>query len=118
MAKALPALDEIARFAVEIARGAGAILARYYEQGGVAVSRKGAIDLVTPADRDAERYLLDAIGKRFPTHAVLAEASAPGRRDGPYRWICDPLDGTTNLAHGVPHFAVLIAVQRRLGPGR
>jgi myo-inositol-1(or 4)-monophosphatase len=105
-------------FAIELAHGAGDIIMRHFVAGSATVSHKGAIDLVTNADQESEAFVMRGLARRFPEHAVVGEESGFGRRDGPYRWVCDPLDGTTNFAHGVGHFAVLLAVQKRLGPGR
>jgi myo-inositol-1(or 4)-monophosphatase len=77
-----------------------------------AVSYKGSpTNLVTEMDRGAEAIILDAIRARFPGHSILAEESGalPGRE--PHRWIVDPLDGTTNYAHGFPIYAVSIALE-------
>ncbi len=73
------------------------------------VDKKGAIDLVTEADTAAEKAILETLTDVFPDHAVLAEES--GRREGnpDCLWIVDPLDGTTNYAHGVPIFCTSIA---------
>jgi myo-inositol-1(or 4)-monophosphatase len=78
-----------------------------------AITYKGAIDLVTSVDRDAERCIVDLLQQHFPGHSILAEeeTDVSGGRDG-YRWIIDPLDGTTNFAHGYPQFCVSIALQR------
>jgi myo-inositol-1(or 4)-monophosphatase len=95
--------------AVEIARGAGAILGSGY--GTIhAPERKGRIDLVTEFDRRSEAYVLAEIARRFPGHAVLAEESGAHAGSG-VRWIVDPLDGTTNFAHNYPFFCVSIAVE-------
>ena len=76
------------------------------------VSFKGDIDLVTATDREAERLIVEAISEAFPEHGIVAEESAPRPgRDG-HRWYVDPLDGTTNFAHGYPHFCVSIALAR------
>ncbi len=80
------------------------------------IDYKGGIDLVTDADRASEAELLDFIATRFPGSAVLAEESgASGAPDAGLRWFVDPLDGTTNYAHGVPHFAVNVAVADEAG---
>ncbi|HSN90425.1 MAG TPA: inositol monophosphatase family protein [Anaeromyxobacteraceae bacterium] len=72
---------------------------------------KGGIDLVTDADRAAEEAVLGFLRERFPGAAILAEESgASGASAGGLRFFVDPLDGTTNYAHGVPHFAVNVAV--------
>ena len=99
-----------------IAKGAGAILHKHYSIP-VNVHHKGYIDLVTDADKASEEYVKEAILKRFPDHGILAEESGSHAPDAPYRWIVDPLDGTVNFAHKIPHFCVLIALQQRVGTG-
>jgi myo-inositol-1(or 4)-monophosphatase len=79
------------------------------------IEKKGAIDLVTDADRASEEAVLAALRERFPGAAVLAEESgASGAAGTGLRFVVDPLDGTTNYAHGLPHFAVTVAA---LDPG-
>lgn len=78
---------------------------------------KGAVDLVTETDRQAERRIVELIRKRYPDHRIVAEegsADALGTNIGADEWVwyVDPLDGTTNFAHGYPHFAVSIGVAR------
>jgi myo-inositol-1(or 4)-monophosphatase len=80
------------------------------------IEYKGGIDLVTDADRASEAALLEFLSARFPGAAVLAEESgASGTAGGRLRFIVDPLDGTTNYAHGLPHFAVNVAVEDEEG---
>jgi len=88
---------------------AGALLrARHRERPEV--TYKGAVDLVTSADRDAEALIVDVLARAFPDHGIVAEESAARpSRDG-HVWYIDPLDGTTNFAHGYPHFAVSMAL--------
>ncbi len=76
-----------------------------------AVEHKGEVDLVTEADREAESAIVGALRRVFPLHDVLAEESDYGRSTSRYRWIIDPLDGTTNYAHGFPWFAISIALE-------
>ncbi len=71
----------------------------------------GRADLVTDADRASEAALLDFLASRFPGAAVLAEESGASGAAGPLRFVVDPLDGTTNYAHGLPHFSVNVAVE-------
>ncbi|MCI0549190.1 MAG: inositol monophosphatase [Candidatus Rokubacteria bacterium] len=96
--------------AVAAALRAGAFL-RARREAPLTVSRKGPTDLVTEIDREAEALVVETIRARFPDHAILAEESgiAPGRPDA--RWIVDPLDGTTNFVHGVPIYAVAVALE-------
>ena len=107
---------ELQSAAVEAARLAGAELVARFGRART-VEYKQAIDLVTDADRAAEEHLLAFLERRFPGHEVLAEER--GGRHGPPRsgprWIVDPLDGTTNYAHGVPHFSVSVAVEDEAG---
>ncbi|TMB24063.1 MAG: inositol monophosphatase, partial [Deltaproteobacteria bacterium] len=92
------------------ARAGALIRSRYRDRQDITF--KGEVDLVTAVDREAERLIVDMITAAFPEHGIHAEES-PSRssRDG-HRWYIDPLDGTTNFAHGYPHFAVSIALAR------
>ena len=97
--------------AADIAREAGAVVAQCLERH-IGFERKGEFDLVTEADRSSERLIVERLGRHFPTHAVVAEEG--GGRDGAsgYRWYVDPLDGTTNFAHGFPMFCVSLGLER------
>jgi myo-inositol-1(or 4)-monophosphatase len=92
----------------ELARGAGAILRGGFGQSQT-IQHKGRIDLVTEYDKRSEEYLIAELRRRFPEHTLYAEES--GRSEGLAEsiWYIDPLDGTTNFAHGFPVFAVSIA---------
>jgi myo-inositol-1(or 4)-monophosphatase len=102
--------------AADLAREAGRILLSHFGRP-VAVEYKGAVDLVTTADRESEAFLTGELAARFPDHAVLAEEGGGGTRAAARRWLVDPLDGTTNFAHGYPFFAVSLALEEAL-PGR
>src|SRR3970040_1858395 len=104
-------MKEFLGAAVEIARQAGALLRPYFDRR-VAVEYKGDVDLVTEADRASEAFILERLRAYFPDHAILAEAGGGHEAASPYRWYVDPLDGTTNFAHGFPIFAVSIALER------
>jgi myo-inositol-1(or 4)-monophosphatase len=108
-------LDELRKACEEAARRGGAILRAKWGTART-VELKGGIDLVTDADRASEAALLAFLSARFPGAAVLAEESgASGSGAGGLRFWVDPLDGTTNYAHGVPHFAVNVAVSDAAG---
>jgi myo-inositol-1(or 4)-monophosphatase len=92
---------------VEWARAAGAILREGYGQQHQ-ISRKGRIDLVTAYDHRSEAYLLERIRASFPGDSIHAEESGLFE-GGDARWFIDPLDGTTNYAHGIPAFSVSLA---------
>ncbi|MBL8813118.1 MAG: inositol monophosphatase [Planctomycetaceae bacterium] len=90
------------------AQEAGEILRRFYHEGA-AIRSKGVADLVTDADITAERRIAEIIRKEFPDHSILGEEENAGSVDAEHLWVVDPLDGTTNFAHHIPHFAVSIA---------
>ncbi len=98
--------------ACEAAKRANQVLLKHF-QSDLLIESKGGPDLVSAADREAEQAIVDVLLDRFPSHQVLAEEShrEMGSRSE-HLWIVDPLDGTTNFAHGVPHFAVSIAYYR------
>lgn len=75
------------------------------------ISYKGAINLVTEMDRRSEALIIDILSREFPDYGILAEESAEQRGGGPRRWIIDPLDGTTNYAHGYPFFCISLALE-------
>jgi myo-inositol-1(or 4)-monophosphatase len=102
---------ELRAFAERIARGAGEILRGSYGLRQT-IHFKGEINLVTDVDHESEAYLLGRIRETYPDHGVLSEESPELRSGSPYRWIIDPLDGTTNYAHGYPCFGVSVAVER------
>jgi myo-inositol-1(or 4)-monophosphatase len=104
-------LDEYAREAAQIARDAGQILRDRFGQPHE-VRFKGTIDMVTEADRAAEDLIADRLRTLCPEHDLLCEEGSVGATLGAaYRWVVDPLDGTTNFAHGLPTFAVSIALE-------
>jgi myo-inositol-1(or 4)-monophosphatase len=100
--------------AIEAARRAGRLQLAGFGQG-VRVDKKGSIDLVTEVDLAVERMFREFVAERFPDHGVLGEElGGPSRADAPdYLWIFDPLDGTTNYAHGLPFYCVSIALEHR-----
>jgi myo-inositol-1(or 4)-monophosphatase len=97
--------------ALAAARAGGAIVSDAFRDG-VEIRSKAAADLVTDADTSSERVIVDLIREAYPDHAVLAEESHRDDADSPHLWIVDPLDGTNNFAHRIPHFAVSIAYYR------
>jgi myo-inositol-1(or 4)-monophosphatase len=78
---------------------------------GIRVDKKGTIDLVTEVDLDVERMFRAMVAERFPDHDVLAEELGGATRGARHRWVFDPLDGTTNFAHGVPIFCASLALE-------
>ena len=107
-----PPQSRLAKAALGAARAAGHVHLRRLSH--INVTRKtNAIDLVTEADHESERAVIGALTRAFPEHAILAEESGANQQRSEHRWIVDPLDGTTNFAHGFPQFCVSIAYERR-----
>jgi myo-inositol-1(or 4)-monophosphatase len=103
-----------------IAREAGARLGEFFSQG-VETEYKGDVDLVTVADRTVEKLIRTRLGETFPEHGVYGEEGTRERMEGEFRWYVDPLDGTTNFAHGFPQFCVSMGLEQRargLRPGQ
>lgn len=98
-------------FAIQTAREAGQILIEKF--GKITVTKKGDINLVTEADLASEALIIERIKSYYPKHSILAEESGNAVIDGSstWKWIIDPLDGTTNYAHGYPCFCVTIALE-------
>jgi myo-inositol-1(or 4)-monophosphatase len=111
-------MSEFATFvsiAESIAREAGALLREYYHRG-VTAEFKGDVDIVTEADRASEKLVVSRLNAELPTHGIYGEEGTRTGLDAEYRWYVDPLDGTTNFAHGFPVFAVVLGCEKR-APG-
>jgi myo-inositol-1(or 4)-monophosphatase len=94
-------------------RGASVINRAALAGGGLQVSSKRANDFVTEVDRGAEAAIVEVIRKAYPAHAILAEESGASEGADEFRWIIDPLDGTTNFIHGFPQYCVSIGVEHK-----
>jgi myo-inositol-1(or 4)-monophosphatase len=103
-------MEEFKKFAANVARKAGELLAEKFNQKHQ-ITFKGEINLVTEADKMSEDLIITAIRRRYPNHGILSEESAAQNEAAKMRWIIDPLDGTTNYAHGFPIFCVSIALE-------
>src|SRR5262249_54259550 len=105
--------DNYLEVAVETAWVAGKILREEFERP-LQISYKGDVDLVTQADRKSEAAIVERLTEYFPEHAIAAEEGTGHESafKSEYRWHVDPLDGTTNFAHGYPCFCVSIALAR------
>ncbi len=96
----------------EIAREAGALLHGYFERH-IGFELKGEFDLVTEADRASEQLVIERLQEHFPTHSIVAEESGGhAGESAEYCWYVDPLDGTTNFAHGFPMYNVTLALEK------
>ena len=103
--------------ACEAARLGGLVLARRFRSAdGLRIEEKGLHDFVTEVDRETETVVTSYLHARFPAHAILAEETFAEAHVPEYRWVIDPLDGTTNFIHGVPTFVVSVAIEDKTGP--
>lgn len=110
-------MHQLLTIAMKAARRAGSIINRAsLELEKVQVARKGPHDFVTDIDRAAENAIIDVIRESYPEHAILAEEAGfikGSKADPEYQWIIDPLDGTKNFIHGLPDYAISIAVLQK-----
>jgi myo-inositol-1(or 4)-monophosphatase len=105
--------------AIQAARAAGDLSIRFIDRlDKVKIIEKSPNDFVSDIDRECEAIIIETIRKAFPAHAVLGEETGQ-RGDGDTQWVIDPLDGTLNYLHGIPHFSISIAmrVKQRLEVG-
>ncbi|MDD5541739.1 MAG: inositol monophosphatase family protein [Acidobacteriia bacterium] len=98
--------------AIDAAKSAGDVLMRSYEKPKE-IQFKAEVDLVTAMDRASEQVIIEKLLGQFPNHGVVAEETGARKARSEYRWIVDPLDGTTNYAHDLPLFSVSIALECR-----
>jgi myo-inositol-1(or 4)-monophosphatase len=108
----VPQQLEIATRATAIAIEAGVLIRGFFERG-VTTEYKGDVDLVTEADRASEKLITERLAAAFPSHGIYGEEGVRQRIDSEYRWYVDPLDGTTNFAHGFPVFCVSLGLEHR-----
>ena len=105
-------MQPLLNIAIRAARSAGDFIVRKINKiPDLQIEIKSKNDFVTDVDRQAEERVIDTLLKAYPSHSILAEESGEIVGTEDYRWIIDPLDGTTNFLHGFPHFAVSIACQ-------
>lgn len=103
--------NRLIRTAIDAATRAGEVL-REHARNGFRIEHKNIVNLVTDADRAAEQCIVDLIKTSFSDHRILAEErGAEATTTSPYHWVIDPLDGTTNFAHGFPAYCVSIGVE-------
>ena len=110
-------MNEFERYlegAIEMARGAGEIQLRYFRSNNLEADTKlNAFDVVTVADKESERFIKSYIREHFPDHGIISEESGADHSEREWRWVVDPLDGTTNFNNGLPVFSVSIALEYR-----
>lgn len=105
-------LNRIYRHSITTAEAAGKILLKK-ARGKHRVELKGRIDLVTDADLASEKYIINNILREFPDHSILAEEGSLVENGSEFKWVIDPLDGTTNFSHDFPFYCVSIACEYR-----
>ncbi len=98
------------QIAKKLAYDAGKMALKFQEKGFSVSTKSSPVDLVTEADKACEALILKTIRAHFPDHSILSEETAALDQGGDYKWIVDPIDGTTNFAHGLPLYAISIAI--------
>lgn len=98
--------------AIQAAKEAGSILMKNFRKTSK-IKRKSNGQLVTEADIQSEKRIIEKISNKFPEHSILSEETGEIKRNSDYNWIIDPLDGTNNFAYQLPHFGVSIALEYR-----
>lgn len=104
--------DTLAKFTADITRQASRLVSRRFGNTGVKYAKENPADVVTEADLAANRLLVSAIKKKFPSHGIVSEEQSDWQNDAEYLWLVDPLDGTRNFSKGTPLFGVMVAVAR------
>ena len=101
-------------FLKQIIRDAGQMSAEYFQKGVTFTVKSNLSDLVTEADVAVNSFLIEKIQERYPDHKITSEEEdEKGPGDADYEWIIDPIDGTANFIHGIPHFAISIAAREK-----
>lgn len=105
-------LERYLESAIEMAKGAGKIQLRYFRSRNLeSITKLNAFDVVTIADKESERFIKTYIQEHFPEHGIISEESGADHSERDWRWVVDPLDGTTNFNNGLPVFSVSIALE-------
>ena len=98
---------------IEVAQTAGEIIREGFGKNFQIEYKTNEKNLVTEIDKKSEKEILEFISKKYPSHNILTEESGEHKKDSEYLWVVDPLDGTTNFAHGLPIFSVSIGVMKK-----
>ena len=103
--------SQLLDFCIDIAKKAGKLQMNYFGNISSLKKKTTNIDLLTNADIESENLIVNLIRKEYPKHSILTEENLTKERDSEYRWIIDPLDGTTNFVHNIPIFSISIGLQ-------
>lgn len=104
-------MAELKEVLYEATREAGKIIQSYFEGEFIIESKEGINNLVTEVDKLSEKKIIEVIKKYFPSHSIISEEIGELKKDSPYQWIIDPIDGTVNFAHSIPICCVSIAIK-------
>ncbi|MDE6496178.1 MAG: inositol monophosphatase [Duncaniella sp.] len=110
-------MDDLLLDAIDIARNAGRTIRPYFRSDRLDIhSKLNEADIVTAADKASEAIIVKSIKHLYPSHSILSEEMGAENHDSEYRWVIDPLDGTTNFSAGIPVFAVSIGIEHNGTP--
>jgi len=105
-------MEPMANIALRAARKAADVMVRAHERiDELAIEEKSKNDYVSNVDRECEEIIIDALHQAYPDHGIIGEESGAAYTSDEFNWIIDPLDGTSNYLHGIPHFSISIALK-------
>ncbi len=104
--------DKMIQDIIQISREAGEIAREGFGKNFKVEYKTNEANLVTDIDKASEKHIKDFITKKYPSHSILAEEGGETKNDSEYLWVVDPIDGTTNFAHGLPIFSISIGLQK------
>src|SRR6056297_2612361 len=105
--------DEVLQFAIDVAEDAGKITLKGFRNKSTSIEYKSRTNLVTSVDMESEEFIYSTIRKNYPSHTIIAEEGSRKDQPGEFMWYVDPIDGTNNFAHGIPHFCISIGLFSR-----
>ncbi len=106
-------LDEVLQFAIDVAEDAGKITLNGFRNDSTSIEYKSRTNLVTSVDMESEEFIYSTIRKTYPSHTIIAEEGSRNDQPGEFMWYVDPIDGTNNFAHGIPHFCISVGLYSR-----
>ncbi len=98
---------------IQISKEAGELIRNAFGKTHSIEFKTNELNLVTETDKASEKLITDFIKKKYPSHGIIAEEGSEANKSAEYLWVVDPLDGTTNFAHGLPIFSVSIGVAEK-----
>jgi len=106
-------IDTVLQFTIDVTEDAGKRIMGGFRNEATSIEYKSRTNLVTSVDRESEDFIFSTIQDKYPSHTIIAEEGSRQDAPGEYVWYIDPIDGTNNFAHGIPHFCVSVGLFSR-----